>query len=181
MKSTQVLITMFLLLAILIIAAGCDDGNDSMMSGDNSTSSTSLIAAVYPTEGATDVSRSSSVSVKFSKPMDTLSVMDNFHLTGGEDMLLWMDSTIQYGGLGHMTMSNMNHMMNWMDSISITGTFQWNDLMDSCEFIPESDMMANQEYMILMCEGEMMNHGGMMGGGDHGDDEYHTYHFRTGP
>lgn len=79
-----------------------------------------------------------------------------------------------------MSMEHMDHLMEWMDSVNMSGEFHWNEAMDSCEFVPESGMMANREHMILMYEGDMIGHGGGMMGGNHSSIEYSEYHFTTG-
>ena len=172
-------IILIILAGILIIAmVGCSNDDDNNIAGNNNTQG--AILSVYPADGSVNVAPSTPIAVKFSEPMDTTSVMNNFYLSHGEDMHMWMDSASHYGGMGHMSMNNMNHMMNWMDSIDVGGTFHWNDTQDSCEFIPDSGFMSNEEYMIMMYEGGMERHGGgmMM---DHNDEEYHQYHFMTGP
>lgn len=166
-----------LMLALLAIGLGCTDGTNEIISTNGNDGG--AILRVYPGEGATGVATSASVAVKFDRTMDSVSVMNNFFLIGGTEMFEWMDSTTYYGGMGHMSMFNMNHMIDWIDSISMPGTFNWNEALDSCEFVPLSGMFVNQEYMIFMDEGEMMDHnGGMMGSG-HTDDQYHSYHFMT--
>ena len=92
----------------------------------------------------------------------------------------WMDSAAQHGGVGHMSMGDMDHMMNWMDSIAMPGSFSWNGALDSCEYTPATDMMSDQEHMIFMDEGGMMDHNGGMMGSDHTNDQFHSYHFMTG-
>ena len=81
---------------------------------------------------------------------------------------------------GHGDMMDMDGMMNWMDSMDVHGEFHWNDDMDSCFFVPESTMIHNGDYMILMDMGSTMSHDGHMmdtTGHAHGLD---TYHFTTG-
>lgn len=178
MKYITVSVVPVVAVALSIWTAGCDDDHHDMMSDGTSNS---MIARVYPAEGAANIAVSSSIAVKFTGPMDTSSVMNNLHLTGGDDMYTWMDSANQYGGFGHMSIQHMNHMMDWMHTIHISGSFHWNLTLDSCEFIPDSHMTAYVAHMILMNEGGMMNHGGGMMGTDHGDEGFHTYHFTTGP
>ncbi len=179
MKSTISIIGMLILIALAFWMIGCSGDHDGMMSGSISTNS--LVAKVYPAEGATNVSTSVSIAITFSAAMDTISVINNFHLAFGDEMHEWMDSANHYGGLEHMSMDNMSRMMQLMDAIIIPGKFHWNDTLDSCEFIPDIDLIANHEHMILMYEGSMMNNGSGMVAMNHGVDEYYSFHFVTGP
>ncbi len=172
--------TIFILMisVFALLATGCsDDENNEIFSGNDISS---FIVSIYPPVGATDVSPSSSMWIKFSEPMDTISVMNNFYYSGGANMHEWMDSTNLYGGMGHMNMGMNNHMMNWIDSIQIPGTYSWNNAFDSCEFIPDSIMLTNTEYMMFMYEDGIMNHRGEMMNLNHDDNGYHTYQFITG-
>ncbi len=172
---------MLLLIPILIfLLFGCSSHHDNNMMSNNTN--TSFAALIFPANGTVDVSTASSVSLKFVTRMDTSSVMDNFHLAGGDGMHLWMDSVTHSGGMGNMSMEKMNHLMNWIDSIQIQGTFHWNSTMDSCEFIPSDSMLSNTDYMIFMDENNMMNRDGSMMGSNmnHHNNGYHQYHFKTG-
>jgi len=169
------------LLAVAIFAfAGCSDDDHDMMS-NNGTGVVS-IAAVYPADGATNVSTATAFALKFTGPVDTMSVMQNFHLAGGQPMHEWRDSVSHHGGFGMMNMNMEQQMMNWMDSIHTPGEFHWNGSLDSCEFVPDSALMPSAEYLCLLYEGGMHDsHGGMMGGQNHNDNGYHMYGFTTGP
>lgn len=172
---------LLILMPILIISIiGCGDDHDDMMSGGVNSS---FIVDIIPSNGSVGVSTASSISFTFSTSMDTMSVMDNFHLAGGDDMHNWMDSVSHNGGMGNMGMGQMDHMMDMLDSMHVTGSFHWNAEMDSCEYILSDSMMSNTEYMIYMDENEMMNHDGSMMGMNmnHTDDGYHQSHFTTGP
>ncbi len=178
-KSKTTLTLLILSFSIVtLFVVGCSDDDNNVV--DSSNNITSFIVSVSPLAGSTSVSTSSTMSIKFSQTMDTSSFMDNFHFSGGTEMHEWMDSSNFYGGMGQMNMAMNNHMMNWMDSIQMPGTFNWNNNFDSCEFIPDSTMMANRDYMMLMFEGGMMNQGGGMMNMNHGDDGYHMYQFMTG-
>ncbi len=165
------------LVTLLVFAFGCDNDHHNAMS--NSGVSTAILR-VYPNDGEVGVSTSASIAVKFNRKMDTLSVMNNLHLMEGAGMHMWMDTTAHHGGMGNMTMGDMDHMMNWMDSIAMPGSFSWNATLDSCEYTPASGMMSNEEHMIFMDEGGMMDHNGGMMGPHHAGDQYHSYHFMTG-
>jgi hypothetical protein len=165
-------------IALLLWFAGCSKDN-SDVTGNNSAQAPEILNIV-PADGASNVQRNSGISIKFNMPMDTLSVMTNFHFSGGAGMHEWMDS-LEYnqihGGMGNMM--NMEHMMHWMDSIHIGGEFRWNYTMDSCSYEPDS-LMPNTEYMIYM-NGDIMSHNGTM-------MDMHNYnyggsinHFTTGP
>lgn len=163
--------------ALFAVGLGCGHDHNDMISPDNGVGG--AILRVYPVEGAINVSTSASIAVKFNRAMDSISVMSNFHLSGRTEMFEWMDSMTLHGGIGHMSMLDRDHLMDWMGSIAMPGTFSWNEAMDSCEFVPSTGMFANQEYMIYMDEGEMMGHNGGMIGFDDIDDQYHSYHFMT--
>ncbi len=163
---------------ITLFFLGCSDNNNNGILTDNNNAS--YVVSVFPSAGSTDISTNTAMSIKFSQPMDTSSFMNNFHFSGGTEMHEWMDSSNFYGGMGQMNMGMNTLMMNWMDSIQITGTFNWNNNFDSCEFMPDSTMLSNTDYMMLMYEGGMMNQSGGMMQMNHGDDGYHTYQFMTG-
>jgi len=97
----------------------------------------------------------------FDMPMDTATVMANFHMTGGGDMNMWMDSLDHHMGMGGMGMMGMDHMMDWMDNIQHDGEFRWNNGMDTCVFVPDSTMMPNTDYMMFM-NGDVHSHNGGM-------------------
>lgn len=168
---------MIAIASLAFLSVGCEDDHGNMMSADNN--SNTLITNVYPVDLASGISTSSSIAVTFSAPVDTVSVMRNLYLSGGDEMLRWMDSAAHHGGVGHMSTRDMDDMMNWMDSIAMPGTITWNEAMDSCEFVPASGMLANREYMIFMYEGGMMDHNGGMMGSDRLEDQYQSYHFMT--
>ena len=111
-----------------------------------------------------------------------MSVKDNFFMSGGDEMHDRMDSASHYGGMDNMGMEQMDHMMEMLNSLHVSGTFHWNAEMDSCEYVPSSSMMNNTEYMIFMDENDMINHDGSMMGMNmnHSDNGYHQYHFTTG-
>jgi len=170
-----------LVMTAIISVSGCSSSTNSMMNGNNSVQPAILRAS--PVNGATGVATTASVDIKFKTPMDTVSVMTSFHFTGGSNMQSWMDSVNHLGGLGHMDQMDMNRMMQLMDSVQIRGTFQWNQNLDSCRFIPDSAMMGATEHMIFMY-GQMMSSSEMMmdmGGGMMSSDTGFTFHFTTAP
>lgn len=176
-KTKSIFIKVILSLSVLVlIISGCASDENNRPTSANDVSS--FIVQVYPASGAVDISPSSTMWIKFSQSMDTASVMNNFYYSGGAGMRNWMDSTDYYGGMGHMTMGMNDRMMDWIDSIRISGAFSWNNAFDSCEFIPDSLMRSNTDYMMLMYENGMNNHGGGMM--NHGAGGYHTYQFTTG-
>ncbi len=179
MKQTTLTIILIGSLLLLLLLAGCGTDNQTT----TPTNGTDVvILSVTPADGTTGVSPSTLIAIKFSGPVDTLSIMRNFHFTGGDQMHEWRDSLEHYGGFGMMGMGNMDHMMEWMDSIHYSGDFFWNDAMDSCEFRPDSAMSPSTDYLCLLNEGGMRGHsGGMMGGGNHNDSGYHMFQFTTGP
>lgn len=166
------------MLALAAMGFGCSDDHDDMMSANGSGAA--AILRVYPAEGATGISTSASVAVKFDRKMDTMSVMNNLYLMGGQEMHDWMDTVAHHGGFGQMSMGDMDHMMNWMDSMAMPGIFSWNEAMDSCEFAPTTGMIANEEHMIFINESSMMDHKGEMMGSDQGHEEFNSYHFMAG-
>jgi hypothetical protein len=164
------------LLAIAIVGCGDDHHNNTTSSAQDV-----VVASIYPADGATGVLPSSTVSVKFTGAVDTMSVMNNFHFAGGSPMQMWQDSVDHYGGFGMMNMTHRNRMMNWIDSIHMAGQFHWNDAHDSCEFVPGNPTESDTDYLCLIFEGGMQSRDGrMMGGMNHSDSGYHMYQFSTG-
>ncbi|MDF1545858.1 MAG: Ig-like domain-containing protein [bacterium] len=149
------------------------------MSTNNTTEAT--ILSVHPVDGTSGVLTSTSVAVKFSRTMETMSVMSNFHLSGGTEMHEWRDSLAHSGGWGMMNMNQQNHMMNWMDSIHTAGVFHWNSNRDSCRFVPNTPLDSNTDYLCVLDGSGMRDHqGGMMGGMSQNDDGHHMFGFSTG-
>ena len=179
MKTSTYIAGTILLLLIGLIFAGCSDDDHDLMSTDGDTPP--AIAAISPTDGSTGVPVTTSVSLKFTGPVDTLSVMRNLYLAGGQPMHEWRDSLEHHGGFGMIGMMMHDRMMHWIDSIQVPGEFHWNAAMDSCAFVSDSALMHGSEYLCLLYEGGMRGqHGGMMGG-DHGDSGYHMLEFTTEP
>lgn len=92
----------------------------------------------------------------------------------------WMDSLSHHQGMMGGGMMNMDHMMDWMDTLQYTGQFHWNSTMDSCEFEPDSSMMSNANHMIYMYNGMRAGNGKMM---DMSSLPFNgiMHHFRTRP
>ena len=162
---------------VLLVAFGCSD-DDPVSSAETTTSA---IARVYPADGTTGLSTTASVSVAFTGPVDTMSVMSNFHLAGGATMHEWRDSLDHSGGWGTMGMNQRDHIMDWMDSIHTVGSFHWNSGRDSCEFTPSGQLQPNTSYLCALDETGMRDHrGGMMGGMGPDDDGLRMFGFSTG-
>lgn len=157
---------------------GCGDEDNPARNQDNGTAPT--ITAVSPANGTSNVPRSSTIGIRFNVPMDTNSVMGAFHLAGGSDVGLWMDSIGHHMGTGGMGMTNMDHMMQWMDSIQYNGQWHWNTNRDSCWFDPDSSLMPDTDHMIYLY-GNMRSHDGMMMDIDTMQYGGPMYHFRTAP
>lgn len=157
---------------------GCGDDDNPARNQNNGTAP--AITAVSPANGTVNVSRSSAIGIRFSVSMDTNSVMGSFHLSGGPEMALWMDSVGHHQGMGGMGMMNMDHMMQWMDTIEYSGQWHWNASRDSCWFVPDSMLMSNADHMIYMY-GTVRSQGGMMMDMDTMQYGGPMYHFRTTP
>jgi hypothetical protein len=183
MKKTVLITGAFLLLIAGVIFIGCSSSDNPTTNNNGSQDIT--LARVYPNDGSTGVVPSTEISMRFSGPMDTISVDHNFHLAGGPAMMEWRDSLENYGGFGMMGMGMQNHMMDWMENIHTPGEFHWNDSQDSCDFIPDSDLMHDADYICLFYEDGMQGHGGgmmggMMGGATSGGSGYEMTGFTTG-
>ena len=157
---------------------GCSD--DKSPTGNQNNGTSPSLAVVSPADGATNVSRTASISMRFTSPMDTNSVMGAFHLSGGAEMALWMDSVGHHQGMGGMGMMNMDHMMQWMDSIEYSGQWYWNTPKDSCWFVADSMFIPDADHMVYLY-GTLRSHEGMMM--DMDDMQYGgpMYHFHTQP
>lgn len=159
-------------------SAGCYDENpvsDSDVLGFDVPE----VVTVFPENGAYGVDRNSEVSIKFSGPMDTASVTSNCYLSGGRDMLKWLDSLEHTPGMMHgMGDSVCDNMMNWMDSISYSGHFEWNANYDSCIFYPDSALLPDCEHLLFM-RGEISGRNGHMMSMDTVSHGGLMVHFRT--
>ena len=138
------------------------------------------LISVTPGDGSIGVSPNSPVTMVFDMSMDTSSVTTNFHMIGGNDMHMWMDSLDHHMGMGGMGMMGMNHMMDWMDSIQYNGEYHWNGGMDTCVFVPDSMMMPSTDYMMFM-NGDIHAHNGEMMNMSKLQYDGHMVHFTTGP
>ena len=179
-RGLQTLMTVgALALLVAALSTGCSN-SDNNSTGSN-LSTTPQIASVAPADGASGIPVTTSLSIKFDRPMDTLSVMEHVHLSGGAAMHEWMDSLMHTGGMmgGGMGM-HRGHMMNWMDTIQVHGEFHWNAEMDSCEFVPDSALMSSTEYMMALCD-SLMSHDGMFMDMSHLPYETFMSHFTCGP
>lgn len=153
----------------------CSDSNQAIIGDD-----VPALLSISPAENATGVDRNFGIHMRFSMAMDTTTVRRNFHLAGGTEMEQWMDSLPHHQGMGGMGMMNMEHMMDWMDSLQYGGEFHWNSAMDSCEFDPDSGMMPDANQMIYIYQGVRGNNDKVM---DMSSLPYSgiMHHFRTKP
>jgi hypothetical protein len=168
--------------SVTLLAIGCSSSNDKVT--NNNSNAQPVILRITPANGATGVSKSASVGIKFNTSMDTATVMSGFHFSGGPGMQTWMDSMNTIGGMNHMGMMGRDRMMQMMDTLQMKGHFLWNGALDSCQFTPDSMMAANTEHMTFMY-GQIKSHAGMMmnmgGSGMMSSDTGFTYHFTTTP
>jgi hypothetical protein len=164
------------LLAFGVWLSGCSD--------DDSVSRVAevqpLVVSVSPQDGATDVPTANPIVMTFNTAMDTMSVMEHFHCSGGDEMWAWMDS-LQHHGSGHGGhMGDMDHMIEWISNIEHPGEFHWNENMTECVFRPGAGFSPHTDYMIFF-EGDVQSHGGMMMDMHHFQYDGLMIHFRTGP
>jgi hypothetical protein len=163
---------------ILITGPGCGD-HDSVSPGSNTTTA---VARVYPADGSTDLSTSAKVSIAFTGPVDTMSVMGNLHLMGGTNMLAWRDSLEQCGDWGMMGTGQRNQLMDWMDSICAIGIFEWDSNRDSCTLIPSGGLDPGTDYLCVINESGMRdNQGDMISWMGQSSGDLHMFGFSTGP
>jgi len=171
-KLAGILAIFFIALGLTMLACS-DSGTESI------EEAAPELSTVYPSDGSQDIPVNSHLHIRFNTPMDTQSVRMNMFLSGGEPMHEWMDSLDHYGGMGHMGMGRHNRMVGWMDSIQWGGGFHWNGNLDSCEFIPDSNLMPGTEYMIMIQEDSIMGRHGQYMNHDHMGAGYHYYRFTT--
>jgi hypothetical protein len=170
----------FFSLALVFLAfgvgfSGCSD-NDSV---SPVAEVQPLVVNVSPQDGTTEVPTTNPIIMTFNIPMDTMSVMEHFHCSGGDEMWEWMDS-LQHHGSGHGGhMGDMDHMMEWMRDIEYHGDFGWNDEMTECVFRPNNGFSPHTDYMIYL-EGDVRSHGGMVMDMHHLQHDGLMIHYRTG-
>jgi hypothetical protein len=169
-----------LLLMSLII--GCGKSDNDQVTNPITQNGQSLTIRVTPANGATGVTTDAAIGIKFSAPMDTLSVMSRLYFTGGSSMQMWMDSMNHSGGGGHESHhTDPNRMLTLMDSLQLHGQFVWNEAMDSCSFILDSLMMPGTAHMMIMDPGMMSGTGMKMTMDMDGTSEPMEFHFTTAP
>ncbi len=173
MRAAKFLVATAIPFAAMIWFAGCSDNDPVSSSGVQQPT----ITSVSPADEATGVAISTSITLRFDVPMDPQSVMANFYFAGGNEMHEWMDALADHHG---RSMLGMNHMMDWIDRIHLPGEYHWNDTHDLCEFVPESGLSPETEYMVFI-------HGGARSHDGRSIDTHHTeyggliYRFRTAP
>lgn len=169
-------------LLLVWLISGCGKSDSNMMTNSDTNNGQSLTVRITPTNGATGVATNAAIGIKFSSPMDTLSVKSRLFFTGGSSMQMWMDSMNHSGGGGHESHhSDPNRMLMLMDSLQVKGHLTWNASMDSCSFIPDSLMMPGTTHMVIMDPGMMSGNGMKMEMDMDGSSEPMEYHFTTAP
>lgn len=179
MKRENIFAVTGLLIATLMLSVtGCSD--DANPSDSNLPTTAPVVLRISPSEGANSVALRPVMGIKFDMPMDTSSFMHNFHFTANPNLPEWMDSLQHHRGMMGGGMMNMDHMMDWLDSIEISGDFDWNDMLDSCTFVADSTLMPNTDCMMYLY-GDVRGRNGMMM--DMSNFQYggHMVHFRTRP
>ncbi len=158
--------------------AGCSDDNKT--TGNSLPTTAPKIVRVTPAEGSNDVALKPILDIKFDMPMDSASFRHNFHFTASPGLPSWMDSLQHHRGMMGGGMMNMGHMMNWLDSIDFHGSFEWNQMLDSCTFYVDSTLMPNTNCMLYVY-GDVRGRNGMMM--DMNSYQYGGFmlHFRTRP
>jgi hypothetical protein len=164
--------------AILLVftLTGCSDDERPTSQSDSQVQ----IIAVTPADGQQNVSRDIAISLVFDMPMDTMSVMSGFHLSGGEQMHEWMDSLEHHHSMGNMGVTGMGHMIDWLEEFECDGLFHWDEGMDSCEFIPDSMLLSESEYMIFLF-GDVRSDDGVVMDMHHLEYDGYMVHFKTKP
>lgn len=180
MKSAATLAIIVMGLILMLITSGCSSSGDKKIYNPNTGASRSLVIRVSPVNGATDVSTNTTIAIKFSEAMDTLSVMSRFYFTGGSSMQMWMDSMDHSGGGGHESHhTDPNRMSTLMDSLQLRGHFDWNGALDSCNFVPDNLIQSGTSYMIQFDAGIMTGDGITMEMDKNGGTEVMRFHFTT--
>lgn len=171
-----IFLTTIILFTISFWLSGCSD-SDSI---SRNVEMQPLVVSVFPQDGATDVPAAGSIVITFNTPMDTISVMEHFHCSGGDEMWEWMDSLQHHGSGSGGHVSDMDHMMEWMSDIEHHGEFDWNDNMTECEFHLDAGFSPHTGYMIYL-KGDIRSQGGKMMDMHHLQYDGLMIHFRTGP
>lgn len=180
MKKSSLLYLLTVMVLSIFGFHGCNGDNGSLTDSGGVAEMNPQIVTVYPPSGAQNVPPSSLVAVVFDQPMNTDSVIGAFHFSRGDSMHAWMDSLGHHGGPGQMGhMDHMDHMDDWLDDISHHGEFHWNDLHDSCAFVPDNPLMPNTEYMLMLRGAVQGQHGMFMDLDDFENDAF-THRFHTG-
>jgi hypothetical protein len=165
----------FALLTVGVWLSGCSE--DDSVSGI--AEAQAIVVLVSPQDGATEVATTGPVVMTFNTPMDTMSVMDHFHCSGGDEMWEWMDSLQHHGSGPGGHMDDMDHMMELMRDIEHPGEFDWNDETTECVFRPDAGFSPDTDYMIYL-EGDVRSRGGNMMDMHHLQYDGIMAHFRTG-
>jgi len=166
---TTLKITLALMLITSAFLAGCSNMMDDNPSGRN----VGNFLKISPTDNSRNIGINEPVVIEFAAPVNTEIIEDNFVLIGrnsasdslGEDCF-----NLDHSNMNSM-MSNGSMMNHLKESHHTKGNFKWNPDKTRCEFIPDSDLEADTDYMMFV-DSEMMAHmksvmsnNGMMSGG----------------
>ena len=182
MKTTGLVSLALGALLLVSLNIGCGRADNNQVTNPATNDGQSLTIRITPSNGATGVATNAAIGIKFSAPMDTLSVMSRLFFTGGSSMQMWMDSMNHSGSGGHESHhADPNRMLTLMDSLQLRGYFAWNETMDSCSFVPDNLMMPGTTHMMIMDPGMMSGNGMTMEMDANGSNESMAFHFTTAP
>ena len=166
---TTLKITAALLLGASVFFIGCTN----MMDNNPASRNVANFLMISPTDNSQNIGINEPVVIEFAAPVNTEIIEDNFVLIGrnsasdslGEDCFSFDHSNM------NSMMTNGSMMKHLKENHHTKGNFKWNSDKTRCEFIPDSDLEADTDYMMFV-DSEMMAHmksvmskNGMMSGG----------------
>ncbi len=152
----KIILQIFLVISALMVISSCttiNDNNNPMNPNGN------WFVQFSPANNTENVSINDKIILTFAKAVDPQIIESNFVLISQKDM---NDSICPMGNdMGHSDMGNammnMDIMKHLKDVHRTKGKFNWNSDSTMCEFIPDSSMDYNMEYMMF-ADQEMVTH-----------------------
>ncbi len=146
-------------------------------SNNSPTRSTILPVAMQtvPREGERAYDPSASIYIKFSQPADSSIFYENFfcinsamhqalHDSLSNGMMgggMMGNSMMEDGTMGRGGQScNSTQFTRRLHERAVRGRVWWNDRADSCIFTPDSALMHDQDYVLMLGSGMGRSHGG---------------------
>jgi len=157
MKKSIILLVSFFISALMVISS-CTMNDNPMNTNGN------WFVQFSPANNSQDVSANEIIKLTFAKSVDPKIIEANFVLISKKDMndsMCPISKDMGHSDMGD-AMSNMGMMEHLKDAHHIKGKFNWNSDSTMCEFIPDSGLDYNMDYMMFADSGMVKHMENMM-------------------